>query len=547
MPIVGQVAVKLKPAGICDAFDSTELFLGASIKMSNLIFDQGNPECGVPRPGVGVSVLTAAQIQTQIGSGTATFISGHIGIGTTVYGMVSMSGGTFNGLDVPFAYNFNTGTFLPITGIAAGSSPLSPLTTGPWNPPTFAVIGIYLIVTHPGWNGVGANFFGALNLSTNAWTVQNLLTNALPSPPIAVANFNNRGYFAIGNQSFYSDSLNPLKATNAGQVLTHGDNSPIVGYVGLPVTTSTGGVVQQLLVVKPASIWFVTGDAAIANTLATNFLSTTLGCSAPRTLVQAPQGVYMIGTDGAMLVDQLGIVKKVTHRGSPESDIRVPFVNAQVPSRLAGAFASNIYRVFVPNTIIQGNTVNNDYWFDTIRERWNGPHSFAYDCASQLGSYFLLSGSATGANLFQSNPTPTATSIYTDNGNAFNCEWQSADFPKTGKPNGQEIVESTQELGGPSIPFNIAILDDSGDVLSSCLIKTPAAGITWDSGPLWDGGAKYATSITVPSTFTVPWTNPVVAPKFQIDITAAATAGMIIGAHMSKHKDTGYQVAQTSS
>ena len=181
MPIQGAYPVRILPAGLSDAFDPTDAFPGAASLLTNLIFDQGNPECCISRPGVGSAVLTAAQIATQIGSGSAVYISEHVCIGQTVYGFVSMSGGTYNGLDAPFAYNFTTGLFIGITGIAAGNLPTSPGTSGPWTPPTIAAVGNYVLFTHPGFNGVGSNFFGAVNLTTNAWTVQNLTTNALPS------------------------------------------------------------------------------------------------------------------------------------------------------------------------------------------------------------------------------------------------------------------------------------------------------------------------------------------------------------------------------
>lgn len=548
MPIKGAYPVRILPAGLSDAFDPTDAFPGAASLLTNLIFDQGNPECCVSRPGVGPAVLTASQIQTQIGSGTAIYISIHECIGQTVYGMASMSGGTYAGLDAPFAYNFSTASFLPITGYTAANLPLSPATSGPWFPPTIAAVGGYVLFTHPGWSGAGGFYFGAINSATNVWTVQNTATNALPTPPVAVANYNNRAYFACANQSFYSDVLAPLTRTNASQIITHGDPTPVIGYSGLPVTTTSGGVIGQLLVFKPTQIWFVSGDAALGN-LTDNYLSLTLGSTAPRSIAQTAQGCYFIGTDGAQIVDQLGVVKPLSHRSQPAADVRAPFLNAPVQSRIAGSFATNVFRVCVP-TVLQGSNVINDYWFDTIRSRWNGPHTFAYDCASQLGSYFLLSGPVTGANLFASTPYQNPNSVFQDNGVQLAFEWKSSDFPKTMHVNGAQIVESTQEFGasGLQTTYQVTMFTDEGNTLANCTMRTPQTGVLWDtSGATWDGGATWATGLNVPSTYTVPWPNPIVAPKFVYDITGSCGSSVIVGASIHRYQDTGYVVAHKSS
>ena len=250
-----------------------------------------------------------------------------------------------------------------------------------------------------------------------------------------------------------------------------------------------------------------------------------------------------------MIVDQLGVVKPLSHRGQPVADIRAPFLNAPVQSRIAGSFATNVYRVCAP-TVLLGSNVTNDYWFDTIRARWNGPHNFAYDCASQLGSSFLLSGPATGANLFASTPLPTPNSVYQDNGTQLTFEWKSADFPKTMHVNGAQIVESTQEFGASGIQttYTVTMFNDEGSTLSNCVMRTPQTGVLWDtSGATWDGGATWASGVNVPSTYIVPWTNPMVAPKFVYDITGSCGSSVIVGASIHRYQDTGYVVGHKSS
>ena len=93
--------VRFTPKGICDAFDATDAFPGSCALLTNLIFDQANPEVMVSRPGVGPP-------RTAFASFTApTFVSGFITIGSVVYGMVST--GRNAGHDEPFAFDLNAG------------------------------------------------------------------------------------------------------------------------------------------------------------------------------------------------------------------------------------------------------------------------------------------------------------------------------------------------------------------------------------------------------------------------------------------------------
>ena len=152
--------VRFTPKGIADAFDATDAFPGACQTLTNLIFDQGNPEIVVSRPGVGTALTTFGSFTTP------TFVSVHIAIGNMLYGMVST--GRNPGNDEPFAYNTLTNTFVTISGVTAGNTPASPAPTGAWTPPTMAVISTKIIVTHPGFSGAGANFFGVIDISTPA-------------------------------------------------------------------------------------------------------------------------------------------------------------------------------------------------------------------------------------------------------------------------------------------------------------------------------------------------------------------------------------------
>ena len=529
--------VRFTPKGICDAFDATDAFAGACSIMTNLIFDQANPEVIISRPGVGNPVTSFS------GFTTPTFVSGFVTVGSVVYGMVST--GRNAGHDEPFAYDLNAGSFITISGVTSANTPTSPATSGPWAPPTFAVVSTKILVTHPGFSGTGSNFFGVIDISTPsapAWSSSNLATNPLPGVPTSVANFNNRAYFSFGNVGYFSDVLAPTTRTNASQSVTLGDTTPITAQSGLPVQTTSSGVTAALIVFKGSSVWQITGDPA-TNNLALNYISLTTGCISPRSVVQLPFGIAFIGIDAPYILNFLGTLAPLSHTPGNDgvADVQVPFQNATTPSRIAASFSGNIFRVCAA-TIIQGVQQTNDYWYDIRRKRWNGPHTFTYDSIAQFGNNFVISGAAHGAALFVSQSLPAVGSVYTDNGVQLVSHLRSSSFPKTGHMAQVQVVESTQEFAssGLAVNYNITALDDQNNTLNSTFVMTPAAGITWGGGANWGGGALWASSSSIPHVYNIPWTIPLVFQKMAVDITGTSSNSLSIGTFFARYQDTGY-------
>ena len=536
MPIARAYPVRFTPKGLCDAYDATDTFPGACRALTNLIFDRGNPELIVSRPGVGTAVTTFSSFTTP------TFVSVYITIGSVVYGMVSS--GRNPGNDEPFAYNLLTNSFITISGVTAGNTPASPATSGAWTPPTMAVISTKIIITHPGFSGTGANFFGVIDISTPAtpaWTSANLATNPLPGVPTSVANFNNRAWYSVVNIDYFSDVLVPLTRTNATQSVTLGDTTPITAQSGLPVTTTSAGVIGALVVFKGTSIWQITGDST-TNNLALNFISLTTGCIAPRSIVQVPFGIVFAGVDAPYVLNFLGALSTLNNQlgSQTDADLQVPFQNATVPSRIAASFAGNIYRVCVP-TNIAGITQTNDYWFDIRRMRWNGPHTFIYDCAAEQGNGFILSSASKGAALFASQSAPTQNSVYNDAGTQLQVTMMSSTFPKTNHMAQLQVIESTQELtsSGASVNYNITATDEKGNTLNSTFVVTQPIGAVW-GGFNWGSGVLWSTSVNVPVVYTIPWTAPLVFQKMALNITATSSSSLSIGTFYARYQDTGY-------
>lgn len=533
MGIARSYPVRFTPKGLSDAVDATDGFPGACQLLSNLVFDQGNPEIVIPRPGVGAALTTFA------GFTSPTFVSVFIVIGNVVYGMVST--GRTAGFDEPFAYNIASNAFVTISGVTAGNVPASPTTSGPWTTPTMAVIGTKIIVTHPGFNGAGSNFFGVIDISNPAapaWSTSNTATNALPNVPTAVANFNNRAWFSIGNVAYFSDVLAPTTRTNASQSVTFGDSTPITAFSGLPNQTTSGGVVAALIAFKATQIWQVTGDSA-TNNLAVNFITLTNGTAAPRSVAQSPIGVHFVGPDAPYVVNPLGAVQQLKNDGRPTSDLQVPFQNGTQPTRMAGAFAGNVYRICTP-TLLLGVDQTNDYWFDFRRIRWNGPHSFIYDCAAQYGSSFILSGASQGAALYLSTTTPTANTSYMDGTGSYQCRLRSSVFPKNNKMTQLQVVESNIELAASVTPitFNLTALNEKSATLGINSIVKQGSGSVW--GAFQWGTGMWTGNILITDVNPISWPAPLVFAKMAIDVYLNSGNPFQIGTFYARYQDTGY-------
>ena len=538
MPILNSAPVRFTPRGLTDAFDATDEFPGACRRLSNLVFDQFNPEEIVARPGVGTGITSFA------GFTTPGFVSIQQTIGNYIFGMVAT--GLTAGYDEPFCWDLVAGAFIAITGVTSGNAegrPASPTTSGAWTPPTMAVIGSKIIITHPGYTGSGSNFFGVIDISTPsapAYTTANTATNALPSVPLGVANFGNRAYFICKNAVYYSDVLVPTTMTNAGQALTVGDSSNIIALSGLPIQTTTAGVVGALIVFKGSQIWQITGDAAITNSLALNYISLEIGTQAARSVAQSPMGIAFAGPDGPYVVNPLGAVVPITDGQRSIPDLRQPFAYVTEPTRVAASFAGNIYRICVP-TIIDGVSGTWDYWFDLFRRRWNGPHSFVYDCASSAGNYFILSSASATGMLFKSETYSTTSTTFDDNGVGYNVDLKTSTFPKRGDMAMKQVVESTIELSssGASVTYGIAAFDGGGNQIGQATIVTPQSGGIWGS-TVWGDGTKWSSSLNPAVTYAINWTSPLVFNRMAFEVTCPAAESISIGSFFARYQLTRY-------
>src|SRR6266568_1256771 len=167
----------LRPAGISDALDGSTVFAGAMALLANLIPDPSTKNLWQCRPAAVriIDFLTSGgpfssgfSSGFQIGfSQNSGFISALQVDGSRAYGMVATDRNL--GRDEPFIYDLVTNSFVLLGGtIDSVTTPLSPPTTGAWTPPTMSLVGTKLMVTHPGFTGVGGSFIGWFDLTNPA-------------------------------------------------------------------------------------------------------------------------------------------------------------------------------------------------------------------------------------------------------------------------------------------------------------------------------------------------------------------------------------------
>ena len=532
MAIRNAYVMEFMPIGLSDATEEDGAFPGACTILKNLIPDPRNSTRVVSRPGVGSSLTNFASF-TNPG-----FISTHIVVGTKVYGMVSTT--RLGAYDEPFVFDIATGLFTAVTGTSTSNLPLTQPSSGAWEPPTTAVVGNYLVVTHPGY---GSNIrFGLLNLTTFAWTAQNTTTNLLPARPTAVANFNNRAWFAVNNQAWYTNPLDPTKMSNANQALTLGDNTNITAMAGLPVATSSAGILQTLVIFKGSQVWQISGDSSTSN-LAQNYMHLSVGTTAPRSVSTTPRGLVFLGPDGHYIIPPSGVIEPLAYPGQPYQDVRQPFQNALYPTRIASASNGQCYRISL-ETYVGGVLTTNDYWFDLKRMRWSGPHTFNYDCASPYGYGFILSNAALGANLFYSSALPTQYGVSAmDNGATIAFEMGTVLLSSPERMSVKQAIEVTDEHSSKGVELiTVDALNIDGSMLSTATLSSGVAGGAWgQSGLAWgQSGLAWDAWLGSPEIDIVPWTVPLVFKRLSFRRTTQNGVPVQFGPIRMRVQDTGY-------
>lgn len=533
MAIRNSTPVQFQPVGLSDAIDQSSGFPGSCQIISNLVFDRSNRGDIAARPGV-------VQESAFPGFTTPAVVSLQFATGTLIYGMIGSQ--RFPGFDEPFCYDTVAQAFITVSGVTGANVPTTQLTTGDWTPPTAAAVGIYVIVTHPGFSG--ANFFGyfdVTNPAAPAWSAGNTATNALPSVPLWVFQFNGRAYFGIGNAVYFTDVLVlSISNTNFAAVLTIDDRSQTFGAAGLPMGQTSGAILQSICIFKRASVWQIAGDISTSN-LSLNRIVDNVGCISPRTIQSTPMGIVFIANDGPRLISLSGAVNYLQVRSGVTPDIVHPFSTVTNPSRMIGSYSNGIYRVCFdgPISIWDTSYTTQDYWYDFIFQRWNGPHTFDYHCAVGVSDVFYIASNTMPGKLFKSQVEETSATVYQDVGTNILCEMVS------GAIEGQAmtmsaVVESTIELcgAGDGVVYYISMYDDENNNLSPATIKMAEINPLW--GAVKWGQFTWRSAVSNSQVFTIPWVNPVVFKKMILSVRVTAAPSVSIKNAFFRVQTLGY-------
>lgn len=404
--------------------------------------------------------------------------------GANFFGWLDISGATITSLtgNINSGSNPNVVTSLSVDpstigvtiGMAISGLGIQAGTTIVWFNATTMVISLPVVGI-----GIAVNFTITSGTATSpSWNAGNTNTNPLPSVPICVSNFSDRAYFACKNVEYYTDVLNPLNIANATNSLTLGGNDPINASIGQSfLTTSTGGVLAALVVFKNTEIWQITGDLAL-QTIAENNIIYGTGTTAPRSVVNRPDGTAFMANDGIRTVLLTGQVSE------PNKDLTLPFLNNPTPTRIAAAYNTGIYRIST-NWLEGGVLQNSDFFFYVAKNLWTGPHTISYDCVTALGSFFLLSGTLFTGQIYQSNVIPDeGTDFYNELGQNMTFTYQTVLVPEPQQQHGWTITETALFLEFSEQQTIMAqILDQSFNVLGTYSFLTdflaPSNAANW--------------------------------------------------------------------
>jgi hypothetical protein len=581
-PLPGKPLV-WNPQTASDSLDASTAGAGAMQALQNLIPDpttrnlwQCRPAATVLKDFTIMTILTTdggvpltndsgvpLASDTTIAANSPTFISCMLNVGTRIYGMYSASGN-----DQPFCYDVPTNAVIPITGVTTANTPFSPQQVGPWNPPHMELVGSNIIVTHPGFTGAGGAFFGVINVLNPfalTWTATNTSPTALIFPPQWVSNFNGRAYYLVNPPqqqpaAYFSDVLAPTTITNANQIITFDDNTPLTVSAGLTYSNQLGGIIQALLVFKGVTnIYQITGDFSLG-TLSRNSMNVATGTFAPNSVCSTEKGLMFMAPDGIRVVDYNGNIGDPI--GKDGTGITVPFIFSLTSSRVCAAFNGGVYRIQVQNGAlapIQGPfssgfssgfmtgyiassfTAQQEWWFDVVRQVWSGPHTTNASLIIPYRQTFILTIQGAGAKFFQSDQVQSNISTFVENGNPLSYWWLTCMLPDTDQMAEVAMIETTLHMAlAAGQVVSCDALDQENDVLDGVFIASAGSSTLWDVAiwdqSVWDG------SSTGNRLFPrqLAWHAPLVFRRMQLSAFGASAAGLKIGRLHMRYEVLGY-------
>lgn len=545
--------VKVNPVTCADNFWSLGESPSTMAFLQNLVPAPDSAQQWVPRPA---ATLLANSAGTLPGGFDVGFVSCMIVAGDRVYGM--MASNRSAGKDEPFAYDILGGAYLTITGTTASNTPTSPASTGTWTPPHAELIGTRIIITHTGYDGVGSNFFGQIDItdpSALAYSSSNTATNALPSVPVWVSQFNNRAYYYCNPANaqpalLLSDVIDPLTRSNtaAAYTLTLDDNVLLLCGGVFSVTTELGGQIATLFVFKQGAgqIYMIKGDpAATATTtgfevgpIAISKLHVSTGTFSSNTVTATPQGLSFMSPDGLRMINFSGQVSPPI--GANGQGKVFPFLATLEPTRMVSACNGSEIRISSADSSVIGSPTQ-EWVYDLVRNLWHGPHTFKVSLVEQYGTDGIIAPVGL-LGLWRHSMITRSTSTYVENGAAYNCVYQTAYLPERSDVEQLSVSRAVfyRAFGAGMHTFSVSAVDARGDIIDFASIQEAGGTTLWDEF-VWGAALWLGTSEPL-SAIEIPWNYPVVFDRMALRISVDASAGLKFAHAVLVIESLGYTV-----
>lgn len=375
-------------------------------------------------------------------------------------------------------------------------------------------------------------------LTSPLWAAGNTTgSTQLVGIPQAVLQFGNRAYFAQSNNLVFTDTLS-LNISNANgvQVLTVGDTTLITALAGLPEYTSSTGVLQALVPFKEYSIWQVTGDISLS-TLALNNLSKSVGTAAGRSVASTPNGITFMASDGIRNVNLVGEVSEIN------ADLALPFIYAEVPSRVAACFNADIYRICSQNTNVL-NAPYQDYHYNFKYNAFTGPHSFRYDLAVPYSNDMIIFNNALPATMWQAFSVQghnAQGNTFIENGAQLTWAYETCPMTDIGNMYANAAVRSTIEMALPATGdiYQLQALDENNGVQGLATLQAPLSQAVWDAFD-WGDGTLWGAEQFGLEPLSIPWTQPIIFNKLVFQMSGNSALGLKLGALYTGYEKLGY-------
>ncbi len=169
-----------------------------------------------------------------------------------------------------------------------------------------------------------------------------------------------------------------------------------------------------------------------------------------------------------------------------------------------------------------------EYWYDLEINQWGGPHTWASDCITPLGSSFaVVSNRAQGA-LYRSDVGLSATTTHTENGQLLQYIFQSSLLAQDDGMAMKAIVESQV-----NIDFAGATTNAIAQWLTAVNGIVGSATISAINGTYWNqfnwNQANWSAAVYGLRTYNIDWASPVVYKNGAFALMGNCTAGLRVG------------------